>query len=141
MMYNPGMENYIQQLRAYHLKATPQRIAIAEALDAYGHLSVEQLYNLLKKKFNSLSLATIYKNINIMMENAFVSEVKLPEQKSVYELTKEAHAHLRCNSCHQVWDIHLDLDEIVNSASKDSSFKIESANLVLSGVCPQCQRG
>ncbi len=133
------MENYIDQLRAYHLKATPQRIAIAEALDTFGHLSVEQLYELLKKKFHSLSLATIYKNINIMMENAFVSEVKLPEQKSVYELTKEAHAHLQCKECHQVWDIHLDLDEVVKEAAKNSAFEIESANLVLTGICDQCK--
>ena len=133
------MENYINQLRAYHLKATPQRIAITEALDAYGHLSVDQLYALLKKRFNSLSLATIYKNINIMMENAFVSEVKLPEQKSVYELTKESHAHLQCKECHNVWDIHLDLDDVVKSASKNSTFQIESANLVLTGICEHCQ--
>ena len=134
------MENYINQLRSYHLKATPQRIAITEALDAYGHLSVEQLYALLKQKFNSLSLATIYKNINIMMENAFVSEVKLPEQKSVYELTKESHAHLQCKECHNVWDIHLDLEDVMQSAAKNSTFAIESANLVLSGVCQECQK-
>ena len=134
------MENYIEQLRNYHLKATPQRIAIAEALDVYGHLSVEQLYQLLKQKFNSLSLATIYKNINIMMENAFVSEVKLPEQKSVYELTKETHAHLQCRECHQVQDIHLDLSTIVKSASRHSAFEIESANLVLTGLCEACQK-
>ena len=134
------MENYIDQLRAYHLKATPQRIAIAEALDTFGHLSVEQLYELLKKKFHSLSLATIYKNINIMMENAFVSEVKLPEQKSVYELTKEAHAHLQCKECHEVWDIHIELDDVIKEAAKNSTFQIESASLVLSGICDQCRK-
>ncbi len=134
------MENYIDQLRAYHLKATPQRIAIAEALDTFGHLSVEQLYELLKKKFHSLSLATIYKNINIMMENAFVSEVKLPEQKSVYELTKEAHAHLQCTECHQVWDIHIDLDDVIKESAKNSTFEIKSASLVLSGICDQCKK-
>ncbi len=133
------MENYINQLRNYHLKATPQRIAITEALAMYGHLSIEQLYEVLKQKFNSLSLATIYKNINIMMENAFVSEVKLPEQKSVYELTKASHAHLQCKKCHNVWDIHLNLDDIIQNASKNSTFEIESANLVLSGLCENCR--
>lgn len=134
------MENYINQLRAYNLKATHQRIAITEALDAYGHLSVDQLYTLLKKRFSSLSLATIYKNINIMMKNAFVSEVKLPEQKSVYELTKESHAHLQCKECHEVWDIHLNLDDVIKDASQNSLVEIESANLVLTGVCKQCQQ-
>ncbi len=133
------MENYIERLREYNLKATPQRAAIAEALDIYGHLSVEGLYELLKKRFHSLSLATIYKNINIMMENSFVAEVKLPEQKSVYELTKESHAHLLCNRCNNVWDIDLDLDAVIQEASKNSSFECEKANLVITGVCEQCR--
>ncbi|SFV58602.1 Peroxide stress regulator; Ferric uptake regulation protein; Fe2+/Zn2+ uptake regulation proteins [hydrothermal vent metagenome] len=134
------MKNYSKLLRSYQLKATPQRIAIAQALDLHGHLSIEQIYAILKERFSSLSLATIYKNINIMIENAFISEVKLPEQKSVYELTKESHSHLQCKVCHKVWDIYLDLDDIVDSASKGSSFEIESASLVLSGVCQECQK-
>ena len=133
------MENYVNKLREHHLKATPQRAAIAEALDIHGHLSVDDLYELLKRKFHSLSLATIYKNINIMMENSFVSEVKLPEQKSVYELTKESHAHLQCKNCHTIMDIQLDLDEVMAEASRLSTFQIESANLVLTGLCEQCQ--
>ena len=132
------MENYVNKLREHHLKATPQRAAIAHALDTHGHLSVEQLYELLKKQFISLSLATIYKNINIMMQNTFVSEVKLPEQKSVYELTKEKHSHFVCVQCHNVYDIAIDLDEITKQAQQKSNFLIETSHVVFSGVCEQC---
>ena len=138
-MYNPLMENYINKLREYHLKATPQRTAIAEALDIHGHLNIDELYELLRQKFHTLSLATVYKNINIMTQNAFVSEVKLPEQKSVYELTKESHAHLQCKNCHTIEDIQLDLDNMMAEASKLSTFQIESASLVLTGLCEKCQ--
>ena len=132
------MEQYAAQLRAHHLKATPQRAAIAEALDTYGHLSVDDLYKLLQKNFTSLSLATIYKNINIMIQNAFLSEVKLPGQKSVYELTKEAHAHLQCTNCGTVEDIKLDLDCIFTQADLKTDFTIESSTLILSGICKNC---
>ena len=134
----PPMEDYVSRLRAHHLKATPQRSAIAEALDTHGHLNIDDLYDILKKRFISLSLATIYKNINIMIENAFVSEVKLPEQKSVYELTKEDHAHLYCKKCHKVVDIAISLNEIMQIAEKSSAFTLESASLVLTGVCKEC---
>jgi Fur family peroxide stress response transcriptional regulator len=133
------MENYIYKLREYNLKATPQRIAITEALDIYGHLSIEQLYEYLKKKFNSLSLATIYKNLHIMMDNAFISEVKLPEKKSVYELTKEAHSHLLCKNCNAVVDIDIDIDDILNQAKQKSNFEIEKTSIVFSGLCPNCK--
>ena len=131
------MEKYANELRAHHLKATPQRAAIAEALDTYGHLSVEELYELLKQKFHSLSLATIYKNIHIMLENAFVSEVKLPRKKSVYELTKQAHAHMQCTNCDKVEDIALDMECVVSQIPKNL-FHVQSTNLVVSGLCGDC---
>ncbi len=133
------MINYTDELRKHNLKATPQRLAISNALYTHGHMNIEALYDLMLKKFNSISLATIYKNINLMMENSFIQEVKIPNTKSVYELTKSAHSHLVCDSCGEVEDITLDLDNIVSEALKKSSFKIDKANLVLSGVCQNCQ--
>lgn len=133
------MEHYALKLREHSLKATPQRAAIAEALDTYGHLSVEELYEILRKKFASLSLATIYKNIHIMLENAFVSEVKLPGQKSVYELTKETHAHLQCTNCHTIEDIALDMECLLSQAKTKTDFDVQTANLVLSGLCKKCR--
>jgi len=133
------MENYVYKLREYNLKATPQRAAIAEALDVYGHLNIEQLYEHLKKKFSSLSLATIYKNLHIMMDNAFVCEVKLPEKKSVYELTKEAHSHLLCKNCNAVVDVNIDIENILHQAKQKSNFKIESTSIVFAGLCENCK--
>jgi Fur family peroxide stress response transcriptional regulator len=90
------------------------------------------------KKFNSISLATIYKNINIMVENAFIQEIKLPNKKSVYELTKEAHSHLLCDKCGMVEDITLDLSGITQLAADQTEFQIHKADLVFSGLCKKC---
>jgi len=134
------MNTYTELLRLHNLKATPQRVEITSALDRYGHLSIETLYEMLQNKFNSISLATIYKNINIMVENAFIQEVKIPFSKSVYELTKETHSHLVCEKCGKVEDIHLELQNITRQASQTSHFQINSTNLVFSGLCQECQK-
>lgn len=133
------MENYTEILRAHHLKATPQRLEIANALQINGHLSIEKLYDILLQKFSSISLATIYKNINIMIDSAFIQEVKIPNAKSVYELTKAAHSHLVCEKCGMVEDISLDLKAIESLDLKDTNFAIKKIDLVLSGVCKNCQ--
>ncbi|NPA60635.1 MAG: transcriptional repressor, partial [Epsilonproteobacteria bacterium] len=80
------MINYTNTLRQHNLKATPQRLAITEILYKQGHINIESLYELMVQKFNSISLATIYKNINLMIEGSFIQEVKIPNAKSVYEL-------------------------------------------------------
>ena len=133
------MNNYTEILRQHNLKATPQRLEITNALYTNGHISIENLYDLMLKKFNSISLATIYKNINLMLEASFIQEVKIPYKKSVYELTKETHSHIVCDRCGDIVDIELDLDSIVSNAMKKSSYKINKSDLILSGTCKNCQ--
>ncbi len=133
------MINFTDELRQHNLKATPQRLAISSALHNSGHINIDVLYTLMLQKFNSISLATIYKNINLMLENSFIQEVKIPQQKSVYELTKATHSHLVCKECGEVEDISLDMETILNQVTLKSNFKISKTDLVLSGICTNCQ--
>jgi len=132
-------EHYASLLRAHQLKATPQRSAIAEALEIHGHLNIEALYELLKQKLPTLSLATIYKNLHSMIDKNFVAEVKLPGAKSVYELVKEQHSHLVCEKCGKVEDISLTLEYCIDEANAKSNFTITQVDIVLRGRCHQCQ--
>lgn len=133
------MNNYTTILRQHNLKATPQRLEIANALYQNGHVSIEKLYEIMLKKFNSISLATIYKNINLMLEASFIQEVKVAHAKSVYELTKDTHSHIICDLCGEITDIKLDLDSVVSNAAKLSDYKIDKSDLILSGTCKNCQ--
>ena len=133
------MTNYTNLLKEYDLKVTPQRVAIVEELYTNGHMNIDDLYKKLLSKFPSVSLATIYKNINAMVEKVFLSEVKIPNSKSVYELIKTEHAHLVCSSCGHIEDVILDATSVLEEASKLSSFKIDTTSIVLSGLCPHCK--
>jgi Fur family peroxide stress response transcriptional regulator len=133
------MEDYTTILRQYNLKATPQRLAIIESIDNYGHINIDKLYEEVKNKFNSISLATIYKNINAMIKNSLLTEVKIPHEKSVYEIVKDEHSHLVCEKCAQVMDIKVDTNDIVNNISSKYDFIINQSDLVLSGICKNCK--
>ena len=133
------MINFTDELRQHNLKATPQRLAISHVLYTNGHINIDALYSLMLQKFSSISLATIYKNINLMLENSFIQEVKIPQQRSVYELTKTAHSHLVCKECGEVEDISLDMGTILKQATSKSDFVISKTDLVLSGICTNCQ--
>jgi len=132
-------EHYAGLLRSHHLKATPQRSAIAEALEIKGHLNIEALYELLKIKLPTLSLATIYKNLHAMIDKNFVAEVKLPGTKSVYELVKEQHSHLLCEKCGKVEDIHIEMASCISDVGEKSGFTIKHVDIVLRGRCSQCK--
>ena len=131
--------DFVASLKANNLKVTPQRLTIIEELYKNGHMNIDELYVNLKKKFPSISLATIYKNINSMIGILYVSEVEIPNKKSVYELTKEEHSHLVCNKCNSILDIDLNLSTIKDEASKKSGFNLSKSSVVFTGLCPKCQ--
>lgn len=138
MMYNSIMINYVQMLRAHNLKVTPQRLAIAAILELHGHTTIETLYEEMLRKFDSISLATIYKNIHLMLKNSFVQEVKILHTKSVFELTKEAHSHLICKECLSIQDVVVDLENISFQVDKILNFEVHSASVVFDGHCKEC---
>ncbi|MDD3025806.1 MAG: transcriptional repressor [Aliarcobacter skirrowii] len=132
------MINTTALLKNYDLKVTPQRIAIIEELYKNGHMNIDDLYKKLLDKFPSVSLATIYKNINSMVEKLFLSEVKIPNAKTVYELSKNEHAHLVCSNCKAVMDIELDSSDISKQISNLNNFKVNQTDIILSGICQKC---
>ena len=133
------MQNYENILRESNIKVTPQRLAIVEELDGHVHMSIDELYEAIKKKFPSISLATVYKNINAMIEKNFILEIKVPRQKSKYELAKAPHSHVVCQKCGKVEDVVLDLENVTQKAANLSHYEIIDKALILSGVCPECK--
>ncbi len=133
------MNNFTSILREHNLKATPQRLAIMDSIFQHGHINIDDLYEEVKRKFSSISLATIYKNINALTQNLLLLEVKLPNEKSVFEIVKEDHSHLLCKNCGEVQDIVVDTNTMIDEASKKYHFDIIQSDVVLSGICSPCQ--
>ncbi len=132
------MDKYSDLLKRHGLKVTPQRLEMVTQLDVNGHMSIDNIYEMLLLKYPSISLATIYKNINSMLEKLFVREVKIPNRKSVYELTKEYHSHLVCKKCNEVMDISIDINKFVDEVEEKNGYEISETNLVFLGTCKKC---
>ena len=133
------MNDYTNILRQHNLKATPQRLAIMDIIEHHGHINIDSLYEEVKKRFSSISLATIYKNINSMIENLLLAEVKLPSRKSVYEIVKQDHSHLLCKDCGEVIDVEVDTAKMVDDISSKYNFDINGSDVVLFGICSTCK--
>ncbi|WP_456488707.1 Fur family transcriptional regulator [Caminibacter pacificus] len=131
------MKNYKILLENSDLKTTPQRLAILKELDSKGHASIEEIYEDIKEMFPSISLATIYKNINALKEENIISEICL-HQKPKFEITKDPHAHFICKKCGKVVDIPMDelLRPEMNEKYSDSE-----KELYIYGICEECKDG
>lgn len=131
--------DYISMLQNHKLKVTPQRLEIVDILNKKGHINIDDLYALLQSRFPTLSLATIYKNIKAMGDKLFLSEVKIPNQKSLYELTKQEHSHIVCSKCNDIIDINLDTSNILSQAENICDYNLDKVSIVLNGICSKCK--
>ena len=131
--------NYETLLREHTLKVTPQRVGILSLMHTMGHIDIEELFLQIKKEFSSISLATLYKNVNAMLEKHLITEIKVPNFKAKYEIVKEPHIHLLCKECNEFIDLDVNIGSVVSEASQKSHYKLEDSCIVLSGICEKCQ--
>ena len=134
------MTHYAQLLKAHELKATFQRTQILEVIEKYGHIAIEKIYEEVSRVHASLSLATIYKNIVLMVEKGVLTEVPIVGKKSKYEFAKAEHIHLICTQCGAVTDKMLDADTAENTEkiAQVSDFTLKHRQVNLYGVCHEC---
>jgi Fe2+ or Zn2+ uptake regulation protein len=128
----------MELLKEHNIKITPQRLAIIQLMDQHGHISVRDIYEKIKERFPSLSLATVYKNINAMMESRFINELKIVGQENKYELAKERHSHLICRKCGEIEDLHIDTSSLANSVPDEKGFDVEEVSIQFFGHCKKC---
>ena len=138
-------EGFAAYCRARGLSVTAQRLAIFEALaSSREHPSAEQLHRAVQRKLPSLSLATVYKNLEALKAIGAVADVNPLHQEARYETALPGtgagrpHHHLVCTSCKKVRDLHddgLDGLRVVDA----QGFEVRAVRVQAEGLCPDCQ--
>ena len=135
------MADYATLLKESGLKATFQRMNMLASIEKHGHMTNDDIYAEVIKTHPSLSLATVYKNIILMVENGVLVEVPIEGKKAKYELAKSDHIHLVCTECGEVEDKphNESADAVFNSITKEENFSLSKQQINLYGVCAHCQ--
>lgn len=131
--------DFVNLLKSCDLKVTPQRLTLLEEIYKYGHIDIDRLFENIKKSFPTISLATLYKNINAMVEKGLLKEVKIVGMKNKYEITKKEHAHAICSECGKVEDVYVDADTMKSNLETETQYYISKTDMNFFGVCPDCK--
>lgn len=76
------------------LKATPQRIAIYQAMEKLGHASADMLAVELNEVFPSLTVATIYNVLESFVDKGLLVRRYSANNKMYFDINTYEHAHL-----------------------------------------------
>jgi len=128
-------------------KLTPQRRAILNSIieNNGNHLTVEELYEKVKKDCPEIGLATVYRTVQLLEEVGFICKLDFDEGCSRYELVNENeehhHHHLICNICGKVMEVEGDLlGELEKNIEDNYEFKILNHNVKFYGICKDCKK-
>lgn len=128
-------------------KLTPQREAIVDVIiEKIGsHLTVEEIFDLVKIEKPEIGLATVYRTLVLMHNEDLVTRLDLHDGSTRYELTRpgeeHTHHHLVCISCSKVLEFMDDLLEpIEDEIEKHYKFKILDHSLKFYGICHECAK-
>ena len=123
----------------HSLAATHQRRIIFKAVTAKpGHYSPEEVYEAVREKIPSISLATVYNNLKIFVEAGILREVSPHHGTLRVDPNLQPHHHLVCRKCKSITDIDAKYLDPVKVRRPPPGFKIEQFSVDILGLCAKC---
>jgi Fur family ferric uptake transcriptional regulator len=144
-----NQEQFKNLLKQNGLKVTTQRVAILEVLSSRPgkHLTAEEIYDHVKKKYTDIGIATVYRTIQMLSELSLIDKLNLDDGFVRYEISKKSkedachhHHHLICLDCGTVYAVQDDLLDTLENRIRDTmGFEVVDHEVKLFGHCKKCR--
>lgn len=126
------------------LKRTAQRDLILDVfLRTEGHVSSEDLYELVKVADPSVGFTTVYRTLKLLQESGLARDVQYYDGRTLYEhdFKHAHHDHLICTSCGRLIEFYSEVIENMQDEIADRhGFRPETHSLRIFGMCRECRK-
>jgi Fur family ferric uptake transcriptional regulator len=124
---------------AIQIRNTRQKEAIRNAfVHTDRPLSPEEALVTAQAEIEAISIATVYRNINALVEDGWLVRVELPGESTRYEVAgKEHHHHFHCNSCGKLYEV--EGCGVPVKPKLPRGFRTTGHELFLYGTCAVCR--
>lgn len=136
------MESVLRKYRGKGFKLTPQRIAILKFLDGNtSHPTAEDIYTEIKKKYPTVSFATVYNTVQALRDRGELLEITIDPQRKHFDPNPSAHHHIMCTGCGRIGDVFTDYSKALTLPEEvTSEFHVTGNHVDFYGVCSDCRK-
>ncbi|MEO8605018.1 MAG: transcriptional repressor [bacterium] len=130
-------------LRVQRLKSTAQRDTIVRAfLESQRHISVEELYNEVRRRNPRIGYATVYRTMKLLTESGVAAVRHFRDGEARYESAeKRHHDHMICESCGKIVEFEeARIEALQEEIAKRLGFQFTGHKMELYGICRDCRR-
>ncbi len=137
---------WAETLKNHGLRPTHSRRLILALLSVQNdHPTTDGIIQALRKKGYPISPATLYQNLNKLVETGLLHRLTDAEGLNRFDANLKPHHHLICTACNRMIDVSLNEDPLLKqkptgyeSGEMLSGWNIRSVNVELTGTCPSC---
>ncbi|OGW76476.1 MAG: transcriptional repressor [Nitrospirae bacterium RIFCSPHIGHO2_02_FULL_40_19] len=134
---------FLNYIKEKGLRNTNQREVILDTfLHANKHITVEELFNTVKKKNPEIGYATVHRNLKLMCECGVADEIKIGTSKARFEQKygHEHHDHLICLKCGRFIEVNDDrIEKLQDKLAEANDFIPQRHKLEIYGLCKKCK--
>ena len=134
------MQDCIRILKQKGVKLTTQRTEVFRILrNESEHLTVEEVFSRVRKKFTIISLATVYSILETLKKNNLIEELRIIPEKACFNVRTDLHHHFYCKKCKKIMDIDIPLCTTLHKKEVAGNI-IEECKGYFYGVCKPCRK-
>lgn len=124
------------------MKYSRQRELILKTLrENCIHPTAEQLHELICREEPTISLATVYRNLNLLAENGTIKKIEGLDGIAHFDHQTFDHYHFICKKCDRVFDIPYDIaPDLAKDVENQTGLAVASYDISFRGICKSCQK-
>ena len=133
------VDRFTEVCRERGTPVTHQRLAVFRALlESESHPDAEALHARLRVTYPTLSLATVYKTLEMLQALGLARAVSSPGPTRRFDGNQHPHHHLWCTQCRRLMDV--ELDELADIALPAGlGFQVTDVTIQFNGICAPCR--
>ncbi len=126
--------------RGYRLTAA-RRAVLETLLSAGGHISADELFELLRQAGSEVGRMTVYRTLDLLTELGLVRPIYQGTGAAHYIVLMDGHHHhLICTRCHAVIEVDsCVVSNIERRVMGDNDFEVHGHLLEVFGICGACR--
>ena len=119
------------------MRNTKQKELILNVINnSYTHPTAEEIYLKCQRKISNISLGTVYRNLNQLVNLNIIQIIKMPDNINRYDKLDE-HIHFICIKCNKVLDISKNIEFDYRQLVGDN--EVINCKISFEGICKECQ--
>lgn len=123
------------------MKNTPQRLTIEKVIaECSEHPTAEEVYANTVKHLPNISVATVYRILNNMVEEGKLNKVRVPDGADRFDKILTPHSHICCSVCNRVDNVNTLFSPDKDWISDRLGYQVTGCVMTFEGICPHCQK-